>query len=52
MSLWGKKKKFVSAIFIFLIHNKGKKKSVLLSNINLYDFTKVVYEEKVMQWQI
>lgn len=24
MSLWGKKK-FVSAIFIFLIHNKGKK---------------------------
>lgn len=47
-----KKKKFVSAIFIFLIHNKGKKKSVLLSNINLYDFTKVVYEEKAMQWQI
>lgn len=52
MSLWGKKKNLFQPFSFSLYTIKEKKKSVLLSNINLYDFTKVVYEEKVMQWQI
>lgn len=49
----GVKKKNLFQPFSFSLYTiKEKKKSVLLSNINLYDFTKVVYQEKVMQWQI